>query len=82
MPTGEGAAQARYYRDAVKGEIYTRYRQRTSPIIPLPPELYELLTRPVRQIFCCEFPMYEYVPEASDAAGGAAKGEEDGGGRV
>jgi len=81
LPTGEGAAQARYYRDPEKGELYTKYRFRTSPVIPVPPQLYELLPRVVRQVFCCEFPMYEYVPEANAEGNGADK-ESAGGGRV
>lgn len=36
-----------------------RYRNRTSPVLPLPPVLYAALPRVVKQVLLLELPLYE-----------------------
>jgi hypothetical protein len=76
MPSAEGNAQLRFMKTPSKRAEYEAYRERTSPIIPVPPQLYVCLPRLVKQLFCCEFPMYEVSsqPEAdSDGEGSSLR---------
>ncbi|KAA0157014.1 hypothetical protein FNF29_00366 [Cafeteria roenbergensis] len=76
MPSAEGAAQTKYMKTPALADEYASYRDRTSPIVPVPPACYGALPRVVKQVFCCEFPMYELPADAvtddSDAETSAA----------
>jgi steroid 5-alpha reductase family enzyme len=58
MPTAEGNNQARYLRDPVVKAKYLKYRETTSPLIPLPPQLYGALPHIIKRLFFFEFDMY------------------------
>lgn len=66
MPSAEGDNQARFMKTPSNRAEYEAYRARTSPILPVPSCIYALLPRLVRQLFCCEFPMYECSEAAAD----------------
>ena len=41
---------------------YTRYKQQTSPLIPLPPIIYRNLPQVVKMVLFFEYPMFQYKP--------------------
>ncbi|GAX74947.1 hypothetical protein CEUSTIGMA_g2393.t1 [Chlamydomonas eustigma] len=59
MPTAEGDNQKRFLRDPEIRTRYMEYRNRTSPILPLPPFLYAALPLIIKRIFLLELPLYE-----------------------
>ena len=59
MPTAEGDNQRRFMRSPADKAAYLAYRERTSPVLPLPPALYAALPRLVKQVLLLELPMYE-----------------------
>ncbi len=58
MPTAEGSNQTRYLRDPVVKAAYLKYRATTSPLIPMPPQLYGALPHIIKRIFFFEWDMY------------------------
>ena len=58
MPTAEGPNQARYMRDPQIKAKYLKYRETTSPLIPMPPQLYGALPHLIKRAFFFEFDMY------------------------
>ncbi|KAL4217606.1 hypothetical protein ACF0H5_022348 [Mactra antiquata] len=62
IPLLEKKADERYF----KNEEYRRYKARTSVLIPLPTVCYGCLPRPVKCLFCCEFPLYDHLSEESE----------------
>jgi len=42
-------------------EEYLEYKRRTSPLIPLPTSCYAVLPFFMKCLFCCEFPLYNYI---------------------
>lgn len=44
-----------------KNEEYLQYKNRTSPLVPLPPPCYGCLPRAFKCLCCCEFPLYNYL---------------------
>merc|ERR1719458_1841845 len=42
---------------------YLESKQRTSPLLPLPPPLYKALPNLIQCLFCCEFPFYNKLSE-------------------
>ncbi|CAD7973649.1 unnamed protein product [Amoebophrya sp. A25] len=69
MPLAEGKALERYYTGKYREE-YIAYRERTSPLIPVPTSLYKALPIAVKRIFFLEFKCYEYTPADSEGASG------------
>ena len=59
IPTSEGPLQERYCRTEQDKAAYLAYRNRTSPVIPLPPALYAGLPLWVKRWCLCELSMYE-----------------------
>lgn len=56
---------------------YRRYLDRTSILIPLPPQLYERVPTVLKRTVLLEFPMYVFDPaKHSDAAQGGGGGDE------
>lgn len=70
MPSAEGNAQLRFMKTEAKRAEYEAYRARTPPILPFPPLLYALLPRFLKQLCCCEFPMYEISAQPADDSDG------------
>ncbi|WAR17582.1 hypothetical protein MAR_032176, partial [Mya arenaria] len=62
IPLLEKKADERYYTN----EAYVAYKNRTSVLIPLPPACYGCLPRPLKCLFCCEFPLYDNKGDASE----------------
>ncbi|KAK3085598.1 hypothetical protein FSP39_005934 [Pinctada imbricata] len=46
-----------------KNEIYRDYKNRTSPLLPVPPPCYGCLPNIFKCLCCCEFPLYNYLDE-------------------
>jgi hypothetical protein len=65
MPTAEGSNQSRYLRDPVVKAKYLQYRATTSPLIPMPPQLYGA-TDFYRQHSSKTFLLFEYIFLLSD----------------
>ncbi|KAI0169937.1 DUF1295-domain-containing protein [Hypoxylon sp. FL1284] len=64
------AAKKRYEAGGRTWEAYRRYLDRTSILVPFPPQLYERLPTVVKRTLFLEFPMYVFDPaKHSDAAG-------------
>jgi len=47
-------------------EEYIIYKKRTSPLLLLPPYLYQRMGKIIKVMFCCEFPMYNSVSPAEE----------------
>ena len=58
MPTAEGSNQSRYLRDPVVKAKYLQYRATTSPLIPMPPQLYGALPHIIKRVLFFEFDMF------------------------
>lgn len=58
------------YENGSNWEAYERYLQRTSILIPFPPQIYKRLPTLVKRTVFLEFPMYVFDPaKHSDATG-------------
>jgi len=44
-------------------ESYIEFKKTTSPLIPLPTSLYGALPSFIKTLFCCEFPLYNYLED-------------------
>jgi len=47
-------------------EGYLEFKEKTSPLVPLPPSLYRILPAFIKCFFCCEFPLYNYLDEEGE----------------
>lgn len=63
IPLLEASADKRYGGLAE----YRRYKQRTSPLVPLPPSLYESLPGWVKKFFLFELPLYNKNPSGEES---------------
>jgi len=69
-------ARKRYEKDNHWDE-YSRYLQRTSILIPFPPQIYSKLPTILKRTIFLEFPIYVFDPaKHSDTAKGQASAEE------
>lgn len=59
MPTAEGDYQKRFMQTAEAKAAYLAYRERTSPLIPLPPSVYVRLPLVIKRVFFFEWKIYE-----------------------
>lgn len=75
IPFAEGSALKRWYTKDDGGKQWEDYRNETGPLIPLPPFCYRNIPMPVKQVLCCEFPCYKYVPEGEAIVSKTAKVE-------
>jgi len=60
IPLAEGKHVKRFYATPESGEVYDHYFNRTSPLIPFPPAIYEVCPLCLKRVFCFEFPSYKY----------------------
>jgi steroid 5-alpha reductase family enzyme len=67
IPTAEGKHQLRFMRTPEQAAAYARYREMTSPLIPLPTSLYASIPLPIKQWLLFEWKMYEVPSEAAGA---------------
>ena len=44
-------------------EDYLTYKATTSPLIPLPPAYFGAIPAPLKCLFCCECPFYNYLDD-------------------
>jgi len=47
-------------------EGYLEFKEKTSPLVPLPTSLYRILPAFIKCFFCCEFPLYNYLDEEGE----------------
>ena len=71
IPSAEGDNQLRFMRTPQAAAAYATYRERTSPLIPLPPALYARLPLALKRWLLFEWKSYE-VSSATAALGNAA----------
>ncbi len=63
LPLSERPGAKKRYENGTNWEGYQRYLNRTSILIPLPPQIYERLPRFVKRTVLLEFPMYIFDPK-------------------
>jgi hypothetical protein len=69
LPLSERPTAKKRYEAGNSWEAYERYLQRTSILIPFPPQLYERLPTFVKRTIFLEFPLYVFNPaKHSDAS--------------
>ena len=71
MPTAEGDNQLRFMKTPGQAAQFATYRNRTSPIIPLPPFLYAVLPTFVKAWRLFEWKMYAVKGDGGGGGGGA-----------
>lgn len=78
LPLSERPGAKKRYENGSNWEGYKRYLDRTSILIPFPPQLYERMPVFLKRTIFLEFPMYVFDPaKHSDAARpGGGVGEE------
>jgi hypothetical protein len=60
-------------------EEYARYLNRTSILIPFPPQIYEKLPTIIKRTIFLEFPIYVFDPAKHSEVGKGQRGAEEGG---
>jgi steroid 5-alpha reductase family enzyme len=82
MPTAEGDNQKRFMRTPAQRVAFLRYRDQTSPLVPLPPALYRALPLWIKRWALFEWKRYEtdwsYVGGSGEERLGAAAGGSSG----
>merc|ERR1719152_200382 len=78
IPYAEGKALERFYRTAESAAAFEQYRFTTSPMVPVPPGCYYVISAPLRRIFLCEYDSYAYTGPYPDGFNPAAQGERGG----
>lgn len=81
LPLSERPGAKKRYENGSNWEGYRRYLERTSILIPFPPQLYEKLPVFLKRTVFLEFPMYVFDParHADGAAPGQRRAEEGAG---
>ena len=46
-----------------RNENYLTYNATTSPLMPLPPACFGAIPAPLKCLFCCECPFYNYLDD-------------------
>lgn len=77
LPLQERPGAKKRYEKGLNWEGYSRYLQRTSILIPFPPQLYERMPTFLKRTIFLEFPMYVFDP-AKHAESGPAAQQHDG----
>jgi len=70
-------AKKRYEKDN-HWEEYSRYLNRTSILIPFPPQLYEKMPTILKRTIFLEFPIYVFDPSKHSGVGKGQHGAEEG----
>lgn len=72
LPLSERPGSKKRYEAGTNWDAYARYLNRTSILIPFPPQLYERMPTFLKRTVFLEFPMYMFDPakHAEGAAGG------------
>ena len=52
-------AQDKRFKDSAFADEYAEYRKKTSPLLPIPPQIYAKIPNIPKMIFFCEFPFYK-----------------------
>jgi hypothetical protein len=82
LPLSERPGAKKRYENGTNWEAYAQYLNRTSILIPFPPQIYEHLPTIIKRTLFLEFPMYVFDPaKHSDAAQGQSSAEEGNGNR-
>lgn len=77
LPLSERPGAKKRYEKGENWDAYARYLNRTSILIPFPPQIYEKLPVFLKRTIFLEFPMYVFDPaKHSDAGKGQAAAEE------
>lgn len=77
LPLSERPGAKKRYENGWNWEGYRRYLDRTSILIPFPPQLYAHLPTILKRTVFLEFPLYVFDPaKHADGAPGAATAEE------
>ena len=77
LPLSERPGAKKRYENGLNWEGYQRYLNRTSILIPFPPQAYEHLPTILKRTVFLEFPMYVFDPaKHAEGAQGAATAEE------
>ncbi|KAI1328972.1 hypothetical protein F5Y16DRAFT_138983 [Xylariaceae sp. FL0255] len=77
LPLSERSGAKKRYEKDMNWEGYSRYLNRTSILIPFPPQIYERLPTFIKRTILLEFPMYVFDPaKHSDAGPGHQSAEE------
>jgi hypothetical protein len=80
LPLSERPGAKKRYEKGVNWQGYQRYLNRTSILIPLPPQLYERLPTFIKRTILLEFPMYVFDPaKHADGAQPQSSAEEGNG---
>lgn len=80
LPLSERPGAKKRYEKGMNWDGYQRYLNRTSILVPLPPQLYERLPAFLKRTVLLEFPMYVFDPaKHSDSAQGQHSAEEGNG---
>lgn len=81
LPLSERPGAKKRYENGQNWEGYKRYLDRTSILIPFPPQLYERMPVFLKRTLFLEFPMYVFDPaKHADGAGPGQRRAEEGGG--
>jgi len=78
LPLSERSGAKKRYEAGTNWEAYERYLQRTSILIPFPPQLYERLPTFVKRTILLEFPLYVFDPAKHSDANNAHRSAEEG----
>ncbi|KAK0657239.1 hypothetical protein B0T16DRAFT_452722 [Cercophora newfieldiana] len=78
LPLSERPGAKKRYEAGTNWEAYQRYLQRTSILIPFPPQLYERVPTILKRTIFLEFPMYVFDPAKHSDASKAHRTAEEG----
>ncbi|KAK5992889.1 hypothetical protein PT974_06312 [Cladobotryum mycophilum] len=82
LPLGERPKAKSRYDGNNNWETYKRWLDRTSILVPFPPQLYEKLPTILKRTVFLEFPMYVFDPAKHSDAAAAAAAESGGGAAI
>lgn len=63
LPLSERPGAHKRYENGTNWDAYARYLDRTSVLIPFPPQIYVRLPTLVKRTLFLEFPMYVFDPD-------------------
>lgn len=78
LPLSERPGAKKRYENGSNWEAYSRYLNRTSILIPFPPQLYERLPTAIKRTVFLEFPMFVFDPAKHSTVGQGQRSAEDG----